>query len=389
MVSVSVIIPAYNQAHYLGGAIRSVLAQSYGDFEILVVDDGSTDHTAEVVRGIDDVRLFYHYQENRGLSAARNRGLREARGTYLTYLDSDDLFLPRKLELLVGALERMPEAGMAAGQAVPIDEEGRQIGRIFETALPADGAELLLGNPLHVGSVLLRRSWQEQVGPFDERLRSYEDWDMWLRLARAGCPMLSVAEPVSLYRFHTDQMTRNGDQMTQATFEVLDKVFADSSLPAAWRQKRPLAYSRAYLRAAAQAYREEKFEAAGRSLAAAVAKDPALQAGDASKLAASISAWADLPKITDRLAFLERIYGNLPPGMEGLRRRRRGELGRAALGVAMSGYRRGDMAGARHAIRRAIRYRPAFLLNRGALVVLIASWGHERPEPGRPAASRR
>ena len=191
----------------------------------MVVDDGSTDDTARVASSFADARVRYVFQDNRGLSAARNTGIRHARGSFLTFLDSDDLFLPEKLSLLLGRFEKDAALGFVAGQAVLIDEHGRPIGEIFDRGLPEDTSALLLGNPLHVGSVLLRREWQERVGFFDESLRSYEDWDLWLRLAKAGCPMGWVARPVSLYRFHRAQMTRLGDQMTTATFAVLEKIF--------------------------------------------------------------------------------------------------------------------------------------------------------------------
>ena len=207
MPNVSVIIPAYNQGHYLGQAIRSVLDQTYPHFEVIVVDDGSTDSTREVVHSFTDARIRYVYQENRGLSAARNTGIRSASSPYVSFLDSDDLFLPDKLQLLVAESESEPGCGLIAGQAIPIDEQGNTIGKAFVEGLPADSADLLLGNPLHVGSVLVSRLWQDRVGFFDEDLRSYEDWDLWLRLARAGCRMSWVAQPVSLYRFHRAQMT--------------------------------------------------------------------------------------------------------------------------------------------------------------------------------------
>ena len=259
MARVSVIVPAYNQGRYLGDAIRSALAQTYRDLEVLVVDDGSTDDTRAVTRSFADPRVRYIHQANRGLSAARNTGIREASGEFLTFLDSDDQFLPEKLDLLLAAFDRNPALGFAAGEAVLIDEHGELMGEVFDRPLPADPSELLLANPLHVGSVLLRRSWQDRVGPFDESLRSYEDWDMWLRLARAGCPMAWVARPVSRYRFHGAQMTRIGSQMTAATFAVLDKTFRAPDVPASWLARRDEAYSRGFLRAAAQAYHAADF----------------------------------------------------------------------------------------------------------------------------------
>jgi glycosyltransferase involved in cell wall biosynthesis len=373
MPKVSVIIPAYNQSRYLSQAVSSVLAQSMGDWEALIVDDGSTDNTGEVARSFSDPRIRYIYQENRGLSGARNTGIRNSAASYISFLDSDDLFLPQKLELLLGEMERHPEIGLAAGQAIPVNEEGRVVGKTFSTPLPERGERLLLGNPLHVGSVLLRREWQERAGFFDETLRSYEDWEMWLRLALLGCPMGCVAQPVSQYRFHTAQMTRLGHQMTHATFSVLDKVFAMPNLPANWLELKDQAYSRAYLRAAAQAYHAGDVPKAKAYLEQAIDLDPGLLPDGAAPLAAIFRSWLDLPKTAHPLDFLERIYANLPDSLGELRFRRRTELGNAAIQLAFEAYQRGDLALAYDAVRGAFSYQPKYLLNRGALVIYIRS----------------
>lgn len=373
MSKVSVVVPAYNQAHYLGRAIQSALEQTHRDLEVIVVDDGSTDDTAAVTQGFADPRLRYVYQANRGLSAARNSGLRHASGDFVSFLDSDDQFLPRKLELLLAELDRHPEAGLAAGLAIPVDPDGQPIGQVFDKGLPAEGAQWLLGNPLHVGSVLLRRAWQEQVGYFDESLRSYEDWDLWLRLARAGCPMRWVAQPVSLYRFHPAQMTRDGRQMTTATFAVLDKVFADPQLPESWQRLRERAYSNAHLRAAAQGYQVGDIERAKASLRQAVQLNPALAADGGAALAAHFAAWTDLPKTSQPLDFLQRIYANLPDELAGLGRRRRTYLGQAAMQHAFAAHGRGDGRAAQAAAWQAVRWQPRWLANRGALALLLRS----------------
>jgi glycosyltransferase involved in cell wall biosynthesis/cation transport regulator ChaB len=373
MPQISIVIPAYNQAHYLGRALHSALAQTHRALEVIVVDDGSTDDTALVAQAFADSRVRYVYQENRGLSAARNAGLREASGVFISFLDSDDQFLPHKLELLLAELERHPEAGLAAGQAIPVDQDGQPIGKVFDKGLPAESAQWLLGNPLHVGSVLARREWQERVGFFDESLRSYEDWDLWLRLARAGCPMRWVAQPVSLYRFHRAQMTRDGRQMTTATFAVLDKVFKDPALPQSWYDLRDQAYSNAYLRAAAQAYQVGDFDAAKTSLTQAVQLNPTLAADGGAALAGHFAAWTDLPKTSEPLAFLQRIYGNLPDSLAELRQRRHQHLGQAAMAMAFALYRRGDRASAKTTAWQAVRYQPGWLANRGALAVLVHS----------------
>ena len=374
MPTVSVIIPAYNQGHYLGKAIRSVLTQTFADFEIIVVDDGSTDNTRQVARSFSDSRMRYIHQQNAGLSAARNTGIRHATGAFLTYLDSDDLFLPEKLAILLAKFNAEPELGFVAGQAVLIDENDRRIGEIFDKRLPEDSAQLLLGNPLHVGSVMVRREWQERVGFFDETLRSYEDWDMWLRLAKAGCRMGWVDKPVSLYRFHSNQMTSNGRQMTTATFAVLEKLFSQTDLPSRWAEMRDKAYSRAHLRGAAQAYQAEDFATAAEYLDTAARLDPDLLANDAAALAKSIAGWANYAKTRDPLAFLENVYAHLPDSLAVLRRRRKQDVAAEAIQLAFAAYSRHDAAAAKTAAIRAIRCQPKWLFNRGVVSLLVKSW---------------
>lgn len=373
MSTVSVIIPAYNQGNYLGACVKSVLDQTYRDFEIIIVDDGSTDNTCEVATQFSNPRVRYIYQDNRGLSGARNTGIRNATGTYITYLDSDDLFLPQKLEILIEKLESEPDLGFVAGQAVLIDENGQKIGDIFDAPPPSDPVDLLLGNPLHVGSVLLRREWQERAGFFDETLRSYEDWDLWLRLALAGCKMGWVDRPVSLYRFHRAQMTRHGNQMTAATFAVLDKIYSAPDLPGNWRALKNRAYSSAHLRAAPQAYREGFFEQAKTHMDAAVRLDPGLKANQAEALAKRISGWADYAKIDQPLNYLENVYAHLPESLAELQKRRRAELGQKALQVAFRSYAQGNLPATRSAIWQGIRYNPGILADRGLLSIFARS----------------
>jgi len=374
MAHVSVIIPAYNQARYLGQALQSLLDQTYPDWDAIVVDDGSTDETAQVAQGFHDPRMRYVFQSNRGLSAARNTGLRHSSAPLVTFLDADDIFLPAKLGLLTAALERQPELGLVAGQAVLIDEEGRPTGQPFVTRLPADSPLLALANPLHVGSVLLRRDWQAAVGYFDENLRSYEDWDLWLRLALAGCQMGTIEEPVSGYRFHSAQMTRDGGQMTTATFAVLDKLYANGALPADWTAVRERAYAQAHLRAAAQCYVARRFEQGQEHLRQAARLNPALLAEGARPLAQHFAAWIELPKTGDPIAFLDHVYRHLPPEFGALRRRRRQELAQAAMRIAYRTHGQGRPAQARAAVWQALRYQPGWLANRGALAILVRSY---------------
>lgn len=382
--TISVVIPAYNQSRYLAAAVQSVLDQTEQDFEIIIVDDGSTDQTRQVAASFDDPRLRYIYQENAGLSAARNTGIRNSSGNYLTFLDSDDLFTPRKLELLAGRLDDEPELGFAAGKAILIDQNGNPLGKTFDQPPPDDLSDLLDWNPFHVSSVMIRREWQEQAGLFDESLRAYEDWDMWLRLARLGCRMDWVAEPVSYYRFHTGQMTRDRERMTTATFAVLSKTFADPSLPQNWQAKKDLAYSSAYLRKAIQAYRAEEFPEASAALARAVELDPRLAANQGQRLSDRLSAMADSPKVTDKLEFLEMIYHHLPPELSGLAQERNTHLAKAAVELGFAAFQQGELSEARTYLWKAIRCRPAWLANSGVRSILFKSFVRMESKPTQP-----
>jgi hypothetical protein len=257
---------------------------------------------------------------------------------------------------------------------VLIDESGRPVGEVFDRGLPVDPLDLLLHNPLHVGSVLLRREWQERVGLFDEGLRSYEDWDMWLRLAVAGCRMCSIAQPVSLYRFHSAQMTRIGKQMTASTFAVLEKLYADPSLPAPWQVRKAEAYGRAFLRAAAQAYTVRDFPLAREHMRAAVEHSPSLGEENAEALANMVAGWANHTKTKEPLEFLEGVYAHLPDELATLRRRRRQDLAREAMQLSHVASQAGDEKGARRRLWQAIGYDPRVLVNRGVLA-MVARWG--------------
>lgn len=367
----SVIIPAYNQSHFLSKSIKSVLDQTYREFELIVVDDGSTDDTRQVALSFQHPGIQYLYQENAGLSAARNTGVRHSCGEFLTYLDSDDLFTSKKLELLVEKLKGNPELGFVAGQAILIDENDQPLDNIFDTPPPDEPSDLLYWNPFHVCSTMVRRTWQDRAGPFDESLRAYEDWDMWLRLALIGCKMGWVAEPVSLYRFHTAQMTQDRERMTTATFAVLSKTYANPSLPETWRKKKDLAYSNAFLRSAIQAYRTEEFGEASSALAQAIQLDPRLAANRGDLLAQRFSALADSPKAKDKLDFLARIYDNLPAELDELAQDRNIHLARAAVELGFDRYQKNDPDGAAANLKAAVRYKPSWLANRGVLSILL------------------
>jgi colanic acid/amylovoran biosynthesis glycosyltransferase len=200
---VSVIIPAYNAASTLRKTLDSVLAQTFTSFEIVVVDDGSTDDTMAVATTADDPRVRVLAQSNAGVSAARNRGAAAARGELLAFLDADDLWAPDKLACQVAALQAHPDAGLAFSWTAYVDDRGDRL-PVGDVAIRAEGwvfRDLLLrGNFVASGSgALIRRTAFDAVGGFEPTLRTAEDWDFYLRVA-AICPFVCVPVVHVFYR---------------------------------------------------------------------------------------------------------------------------------------------------------------------------------------------
>lgn len=210
MPKVSVIIPAYNSAFYLGEAIDSVLNQTFQDFEIIIIDDGSTDGTKAIVEkylNCPQPKVRYCYQENNGPGAARNMGIKEARGEYLAFLDSDDLFLPGFLEECVACLqaERMDVIIPKCFAKRSMERsEGSQIEILIREEFPKDARELYkLLYEKFVGSqeMIVKKRCFDLVGLYDEK--SYvEDWDIWLRFAQHGFKLgqTKIEDPLWIYR---------------------------------------------------------------------------------------------------------------------------------------------------------------------------------------------
>ena len=188
MPTVSVIIPTYNRARYIGDSIRSVLLQTYADIEIIVVDDGSIDDTAKVIEAISDPRLFYLRQKNCGRSKARNHALSVARGKYITFLDSDDLYLPNKIELQVDYLIRHPGTGMVYTSAYCVDDVGELLPHKYEATVSGliyEQIAFFMPVTITLPTVMTYREVLEYVGGFDEQMHRFEDTDMWRRISKS------------------------------------------------------------------------------------------------------------------------------------------------------------------------------------------------------------
>jgi glycosyltransferase involved in cell wall biosynthesis len=224
--NVSVIIPAYNQAIYLGEAIQSVLDQDYHCYEIILVDDGSTDDTREVVAQFE-FKVRYIYQQNRGLSAARNTAIKNARGEFIALLDSDDVWLPKFLEKTVTLLCNNPHAALVYSGYRYIDSQGVEIGVPNQRVVPPDLAYQTLvmdGCWIIPSAVVFRRNLAFEAGLFDEELKAVEDLDLWIKLSRKGS-VIGLPDVLVKYRRHASNMTKDPGHMMCAHLKLIEKNF--------------------------------------------------------------------------------------------------------------------------------------------------------------------
>jgi glycosyltransferase involved in cell wall biosynthesis len=223
--AVSVIVPAYNAAWCVGRALDSVLEQDFRDYEVIVVDDGSTDDTAAVLAKYGDAIRVVR-RSNGGLSSARNAGTREARGEFITFLDADDWWLPQKLSRQIESLRARPDIGFCSTAARIENPEGALLD---VWGCPVWGGPFLLhlfqNLAATAGSgsaVMVRRTLLIQVGEFDEGLRSLEDIDMWFRLA-AVAGYACIPEPLVVILKRPGSMSCNLEVMREAALQVMRK----------------------------------------------------------------------------------------------------------------------------------------------------------------------
>jgi glycosyltransferase involved in cell wall biosynthesis len=234
---VSIVIPTFNQGRYLARAIESALIQDDVRPEVIVIDDGSQDDTAEVVEPYRD-RIRYVRQANQGVGAARNHGLRLARGATVAFLDSDDYFLPGALAILYRELAGRPALGALQGGVVVVDEGGKELWteNQWHDAPVLDLKTWLWRKPVVLKTMLVRREWAERIGGFDVGLKSAQDVDFVIRLVAAGCRIDWVRRPIVYYRQHMASMSRDAVEEAEALVIIHDRYFARADVPAALRR---------------------------------------------------------------------------------------------------------------------------------------------------------
>jgi glycosyltransferase involved in cell wall biosynthesis len=237
VVQVSVIIPAYNGDRYLAEAIDSVLGQTYQDYEIIVVDDASTDNTAQVVKQYGKA-VRYLSQTNQGVAASRNLGLAAALGDYIAFLDQDDILLPHKLSSQVALLDRDADLGMVnsgwqiyRGNTISDrQDEAEAVVQPWQQIPQLTSANLIIWKPVFLGAMLFRRNWLERAGGFDTTLEQTPDVDLVMRLAKIGCSAAWVEQVTVKYRQHETNASKNVLLQAQELNKITANFFTQATI---------------------------------------------------------------------------------------------------------------------------------------------------------------
>jgi len=308
--TVSVLLPTYDRAEYLGAAIESVLGQTFGDLELIVVDDGSTDGTERVLASITDPRLRVIRRPHAGCAAALNAGLAVARGRHIARNDSDDVWLPELLAELVPLLDARPELGMVYARCDGMHADGAPSGATRGGPLryPDDAfSSLLYANYTPSIATIYRRTCLERVGDYDEGLTYAEDWDLALRVAR-HFPVAFVDRMLARIREHPGNATAlNSATLRKRTSElavVLDKAFAEPAPPARAARMKALAYRNHHIGTALQWLMLGEPREAGRAFAAAF-REGGNPLGTLGRAALSSAVWFGLSRyrVTSSLGY--------------------------------------------------------------------------------------
>ncbi len=231
MTIISVIIPVYNSEKFIKETIESVLNQTYKDFEIIIIDDGSSDNSLKCVESFmkgTDIKVMK--QNNSGPSSARNLGIKSALGKYRAFLDSDDIMMPDRLELQVRALEEDRNIGLVYTDLMTFNESGIVYNSKKRYITPHSGSvlnRLLVENFITTSTVMVRKECLDNVGYFDEKLKHSEDYKMWLKIAMKY-KIGYVDLPLVKYRYHENSLSSNKITITASSYKVVEEFWKEN-----------------------------------------------------------------------------------------------------------------------------------------------------------------
>lgn len=371
MIQVSVITPTYNRAHLVREAIDSVLAQTFTEFELIVVDDGSTDGTPAVLAQITDDRVKVIRRENGGASAARNTGLAAAKGKWIAFLDSDDLFLPHRLELQMAQAEKAPNAGLIYGRYFATSHarpEKKLTGRCADKIKLED---LLMGPVFHWSTVLIQRKFLLEAGGFDTRFAVGEEWELTLRLILAGCQVSCVSEPLTIVRIQESSLSRDLHKHAASSMGVLEKTFNDPRMPESIKSLQSTSYAARLVKFAASGYISDDPTSGKPFLAQALEADPSLQSENFHILVTKLFGYLFGLSMLEPKEALLRMIPHLAGERPFQRKLARALLTRYYTNEAFLANRSGSLAQSRRYAIRAIWANPLNLKNRGLVSILL------------------
>ena len=400
MSKVSVVIPTYNRQRLVQDTIDAVLRQTFEDFELIVIDDGSTDDTRQALQDRYGARIRYEYQENQGESVARNHGIALASGEYIAFVDSDDLWHPQKLERQVELFDAVPSVGLVSTQAYWINYQGLKLRRTPDGQGRQGNAiswgELVLDNVIAGGgsSALIRRECLERMGGFDQSIRFGEEWELWIRIAH-DYEIYQIPIPLTYYRLNPfgtrswAPRATEAEAMYQEHLTILRKSFEQPACtPAERAESEAQAYSRLHLRHALVNYGHSA-EDLGRhywQMAIDVCPEYATNRKVTDQtLIDYVTGFASVAEPRERLnaieAMLDRVLSNLPGSLSTLRAERRALLARCLAEMAFLAALNREPGLASRCAYRCCTTAPEWLNNRGLLKILITGGRHLWPEP--------
>lgn len=310
---VSVIIPAYNQAEFLAETIQSVLNQTYRNFEIIVVNDASTDNTDEVMAQLKDQRLKYIvHEKNQRLSAARNTGINASKGEILFLLDADDLFHPEKLEAHVKFLDEHPEIGVSYNARFELNHSANTVREMWRPPLTVGLKDLILTFPFAPSDTVVRREWAIKVGLFDPDVRTAEDTDLPCRLALAGCQFAGIDRALNYRRYHSGRGRRNLPGRIGDVEQVQAAVFADPRCPQEVRDLGRMAIKHHLIVIVSLALIQNETELAHKYVRELVVLDPSVVQGSPCELVEFMLSECIADESVDHEALLRQVFDQFP-----------------------------------------------------------------------------
>ncbi len=385
MPRVSIIIPTYNSAQFLPSTLDSVFQQTFRDFEVIVIDDGSTDNTREVLAPYLS-QIHYLYQDNQERSAARNHGLAYAQGELIAFLDSDDLWLPHKLERQIKVMDEHPEVVLVFSQAYYVNSEGKPAPFCGDwiDGRPAERIEIrsffedfAQGNVVYGGgsTALVRREALNKAGNFDIHITHGEDWDLWWRLSRLGL-FAYIPEPLIFYRvFGWKKLLQrqSTERALQEHLLVIEKNLGH--LPQENKNRLyPLAQRQMRILAALGSYQLGEFERAKAFLKQVAEIDPEW-------ISPQRMMWlaVDRAKIIERdtgsydeaIQFIRTMFQNLPSDMQLPGSFLRKAIGWLYISGAFEQHAKKETQKVRQLLWKGLPHVPQALLNRGVLSMSI------------------